>query len=162
MFTINQLVANCFSKMAAIRLLTPHALLKCDIDAPPRKSISVKRVEKKIYPLVWAGPRLASERLSRQGDTASAEPSYECLLLDSTTLRESPGHTEKAYVGSGQQCQADVSQVTVRHMNGNISVMTPVIATIQLQTQNLRKSYLLLVQASTVIVNVNNKRILLF
>ena len=47
MFTINQLVANWFSKMAAIRLLTPHALLKCDIDGPPRKSISVKRVEKK-------------------------------------------------------------------------------------------------------------------
>ena len=38
--------------------------------------------------------------------------------------------------------------------------MTLVIATIQLQTQNLRQSYLLLVQASTVIVNVNNKRII--
>ena len=53
-----------------------------------------------------------------------------------------------------------MSQVIVKHMNGKIFVMTPVIATIRLQTQNLRKSFLLLAQASTVIVNVNNKRII--
>ena len=58
--------------MAAIRLLTPHTLLKCDIDAAPRKSISVKRVEKKSIPQFGQVQDWQMERLSRQGDTASA------------------------------------------------------------------------------------------
>ena len=146
--------------MAAIRLLTSHALLKCDIDAPPRKSINVKRVEKKIYPSIWAGPRLAN------GKAFKAKWYSFCLALLWMlaprlyyTVRKSRSHRE-GIRRFWPTVQADVSQVTVRHTNGEIFVMTPVIATIRLQTQNLRNSFLLLVQASTVIVNVNNKRII--
>ena len=39
-----------FSKMAAVRLSIPHALLKCDTDTPPMKSINVI-----LYPSTWAG-----------------------------------------------------------------------------------------------------------
>lgn len=158
MFTIHQFVANClFPKTAAKPLSIPHALLNWYSSHEDYQchalSFNLGRSTTSKWDAVW---------LPRQGERASAKPSSECLLLDSTMQWQSTGHMEKIYVGSGQQCQLK-SQMTARHYppdgNKKTFVMTPVLATIWLQSQYLRRNYLLLGQSST--MNVNNKRIII-